>query len=416
MRKSIKKFVILICSLALIFSLSGCSVLLNNNNLNNNGNVGSDGVVKIEINKQFIFADTGDYSASSTVTEVNFNTIENPQVLSYVEAAKKVMRSVVSISVKYSGGTSYASGVIVDAEGGLSENEYYLLTNFHVISSGGQISIYVPDDNCRNAGDSNYDENYVFTGVIGYKGTINQSVTLIGGDADTDVAVLKLDVGDRKNSANQPVDIDMATVPSVNDKVEYAEEVFAIGNPSGSLPMTFLSGNISYLDREVVLDTIGYMTLIQHDCMITHGSSGGGLFNMKGQLIGLTNGGSDEYKGMNYAVPFYGETGFVNVATELIKTNTLTNFGYVEGRWRLGVTIASSNETVQNSNVIIASVEKNGNADGLLQEGCYIINVTISDIMSYPITNLSEFSDAMYKARKLIQVGDDIEVTIAFAN
>ena len=121
--------------------------------------------------------DKGDISElpnSNTVTQnVTFTTQDETEreVLSNVDAAAKVNRSVVAIKIDYTTnnaqGTAFGSGVIVEIEQDtLSEGEYYILTCHHVVSSCGNITVYVPDTNYRNWGDDDYDENYIFTGVI----------------------------------------------------------------------------------------------------------------------------------------------------------------------------------------------------------------------------------------------------------
>lgn len=417
MKKSIKKIITSICAFALVFILSSCSVFLGLDSSNANDWVSE--TVNVELDKNLIFCDTNSYSGLPLTSQVNFNVDNSSQDLSRVEVAEKVRRSVVKIDLNTPTTSSSASGVIVDIMGGLGANEYYVLTCHHVVSGGGDITVYVPDDNARNEGDLDYDENYAFVGVIGDKTPTltKSSVMLIGGDRDTDVAVLKLSVGNRKNKNGQSVSIVKSTVAPSTYQYKYAEEVFAIGNPSGSLPMTYLDGVISYENRLIRLDPVGYMNLLQLNCLITHGSSGGGLFNMKGQLIGITNAGSDQDKGMNYAIPFSGEEGFVEIATKLIKSNTTKNFGYIDGRWSLGVSIKTADNSVNGSKVVIDYVETNSNAYGLLEEGDYVINIKCVkdgyEDLNYDVASESEFKEIIYVLREYVEVGDTIQFTVS---
>ena len=417
MKNSIKRIIISICTFALVLILSSCSVFLDFDSSNANDWVSQ--TINVELDKQLIFGDTNYYSGSPLTNDVVFNVDETPEQLSSVEVAEKVRRSVVKIDLHTETTSSSASGVIVDITGGLGENEYYIITCHHVISGGGDIRVCVPDDNARNDGDLDYDENYSFVGVIGDKTPpVNKSsVMLVGGDRDTDVAVLKLRVGNRTNKNGQPVSIVKSKVAPSSYQYRCAEEVFAIGNPSGTLPMTYLDGVISYEDRQVKLDPVGYLNLMQHNCMITHGSSGGALYNMQGQLIGITNAGSDEYKGMNYAIPFSGQEGFVEIATQLIKSNTTHNFGFVQGRWSLGIAIKTAQTEINQSKVVIDLVENDSNAYGLLQKGDYITNVKCikegyTDL-NYAIKTESEFKEVIYLLREYVSVGDTIKITIA---
>ena len=408
MNKFFKRITTFVLVFLLVFSLSGCSMFLD---IETPEDVEYETItVDVNLTEQLIFCDTKTNDLSTIDTATFYTNGRTEDYQSFEEVAGTVNRSVVEIIMMDNNNNhvSYGSGVIVDIEGGLSSGEYYILTCHHVVSSGGKIAVCVPDTNLRNYGDLDYNENYMFTGYIGGEKQTNSllAVSLVGGDRDSDIAVLKLKV------ANPLLNIQKATFPQASSKLNYAQEVFAIGNPTGQLPMTFLSGNISYLDRLVALDSIGYMELIQHDCLITHGNSGGGLFNMKGQLIGITNAGSDEYKGMNYAIPYYGEDGFMLIAEQLIKNSTPTNYGYVQGRWNLGVTITETSGSVKGSSVQILSVENNSNASDLLKRDDYVLKVEYAG-QSADITSLNTFKNAIFIARESIVVGDTIKITIA---
>ncbi|MBE5737204.1 MAG: serine protease [Clostridiales bacterium] len=380
MKITFKKLLVSMCALVLAFTMTGCSIFLR------------------EVN-------VGDLDDSRQLsTTVTFTTSNTTEEFSLQECANLVKRSVVKIAMSTGGvSSSYASGVIVDIKSDYrQDDEYYIITSHHVIATPMDITVYVPDQNSRNHGDDGYDEEYAFTGTIGGNRQAQQQVSLVGGDKNSDVAVLKLDVGQRN------VSIVQSTVPTNDVKVEYAQEVFAIGNPSGELPMTFLNGYISYIDRIAYISDVGYLTLIQHNCMITHGNSGGGLYNLSGQLIGITNAGSDTYKGMNYAIPFYGENGFVQIASQLLGTYYAypNNYGYVSGRWNLGVTIENSASTVYGSKVRVISVEEDGNCTQL-NAGDYITKVIYGD-KQFDITTLESFSLAVMNARRDLKLGDSI--------
>ena len=415
MKKFYKKITALVCVLLLIFSTSGCSLILDVDDTDNPPSSSySEITLDVNLTEQLIFCDTGTEDASS-IDGVTFrNNAKTEDYQSFEQVASTVNRSVVEIIMMDNNDNhlSYGSGVIVDIDAGLSLGEHYILTCHHVVSNAGKITVCVPDANLRNYGDLDYNENYMFTGYIGgdKQDKSALAVSLVGGDRDADIAVLKLKV------TNPFLSIQEATFPQSGSTLAYAQEVFSIGNPTGQLPMTFLSGNISYLDRLVVLDSIGYMELIQHDCLITHGNSGGGLFNMKGQLIGITNAGSDVYKGMNYAIPYYGVDGFMAIAEQLIENSTPTNYGYVEGRWSLGVTITENGSSVKGSSVSVAMVESNSNADGLFKKGDYITKVEFNvagENYSYNVTSANEFKNAIFIAREGLVVGDTIKVTVA---
>ncbi len=363
----------------------------------------------------FLFAfDRGDAkdlpNSNQVSVDVSFGqtqTADRVLYTDYAEVANKVMRSVVAIRMDYSvggvAGTAYGSGVIVDID-----NEKYIITCHHVISSGGNVTVYIPDENARNIGDSDYNLNYALTGRIEADriGNALNGITLVGGDKDADIAVLKLNLGLKQ------LNIVSALVPIESYSVKYAEKIFTIGNPSGLLPMTFMDGYISYIDREVSISGVGEMTLLQHNSSITHGSSGGAMFNMYGELIGITNGGSDEYYNQNYAIPYYGTNGFLNIAKQLIGAyNSVNrNFGYVTGRWALGITITTAETVVHGSNVVIAAVDALGNCYEKLYVNDRILSVTFNKdgkTQTIETGTATKFASAMSELKKAISLDVD---------
>lgn len=363
----------------------------------------------------FLFAfDRGDIkdlpNSNQVSVDVSFGqtqTADRVLYTDYAEVANKVMRSVVAIRMDYSvggvAGTAYGSGVIVEID-----NEKYIITCHHVISSGGNVTVYIPDENARNIGDSDYNLNYALTGRIEADriGNALNGITLVGGDKDADIAVLKLNLGLKQ------LNIVSAPVPIESYSVKYAEKIFTIGNPSGLLPMTFMDGYISYIDREVSISGVGEMTLLQHNSSITHGSSGGAMFNMYGELIGITNGGSDEYYNQNYAIPYYGTNGFLNIAKQLIGAyNSVNrNFGYVTGRWALGITITTAETVVHGSNVVIAAVDALGNCYEKLYANDRILSVTFNKdgkTQTIETGTATKFASAMSELKKAISLDVD---------
>jgi serine protease Do len=176
-----------------------------------------------------------------------------------------------------------------------------------------------------------------------------------------------------------------------------------------------MSGNISYLERNVVINSVGAMVLLQHDVMINHGSSGGGLFNMYGELIGITNAGED-YPGLNYAIPFTGKDGFVSVVKQLIGTATNYNYGYVTGRWNIGITVSEGVSLNQSPFVKISSVDKNSNAYVAgLKEGDIIRAVKYDDgngKKTFEVTTTNSFSAIVYEMKEILTMGDSFDLIV----
>lgn len=342
-----------------------------------------------------------------------------------VNAVKKVERSVVAIELTYpvnladgtqSQSTAYGSGVIVD-NGNTEDNLFFILTCHHVIDAKGSIKVYVPDENCRNYTDADYNTKFTFTGVI--ENSINNGeVRLIGGDKLSDVAVLLLDVTGTGVSKDK---IASSVLPHADYTMQRGESVFSVGNPSGKLPMTVSDGIISYLDRETFIKDIGITNLMQIDVQINHGNSGGGLFNYYGELIGITNAGSEEYEGLNYSIPYkltYGDGGFVSVAEQLIATHYETfngqNYGYVSGSWELGIMVEQVASNLSSTYVKVKQVLENSNCEGVLLANDIILGVSCTSGKGYSkeVTALSEFSLAMDYLRSYASLGDTITLKI----
>ncbi len=411
MKKRLIKIVGLISALLMCISLCGCTFEADNTGGNNQPGVNSQMVTPSNLPNS-LTQSSGIVFTQDTVVR------ENPP-MELTEAANKVKGSAVMIMTETDTSIAAGSGVIIDVNDGISNQDtiFYILTCAHVCEEGATIKVYLPDQNFRY----NEDDDFVFSGVIGGKkaDVQNNAITLVGADKDSDIAVLKLNIADSNITAS---DITEATVMPSEYSVNYGEAVFAIGNPSGVLPGTITTGVVSYINRITTVEEIGQMTLLQLD-MTTHpGSSGGALFNMYGELIGITSSGNIEYTGLNFAIPHKInvdegkiDNGFINIAKQLIGTavaNDFENYGYVSGRKvKLGVTIGEDNA----GNVIVAEIAENSMAhvNGLA------LNDIIETITLYKegetsgaktqIESLSDFSTVMESAK----IGDKVVIAVS---
>lgn len=359
-----KKVISLLSVLIVIFAFcfSGCTFIESNQNADSNLNQNGE-------------AGTGNSSVITPVeqaTGVEFTTFSDTdrQEMSLVDAVKRVERTSVAIKV----GSGSGSGVIVGVKD-RAETLVYIITCHHVISDGGDITVYLPDEYC------NYDnQDYIFTGVIDANIHTDKAVTLVGGDRVSDIAVIKVDLSLPAKSGNKLSSnkIARANVPVSTYDVKKGEEIFAIGNPSGSLPGSVSSGIVSYLERSVVVSDVGNMLLMQIGVSTNPGNSGGGLYNLYGELIGITNAGNTNYDETNFAIPCELSTGngYVNIAKHLIKSATTTNYGFVPNRWEIGISIQEAHVAYGVYYVQITSIVSGSNADGKLKVGDYITSVS----------------------------------------
>jgi len=157
---------------------------------------------------------------------------------------------------------SLGSGVVIDAARG------YILTNHHVVANADQVTVTLMDERQFEA-------------------------KLVGSDADTDIAVIKI-TPDR-----------LVSVPLGNsDTLRVGDFVVAIGNPFG-LGQTVTSGIVSALGRSG-LGIEGYENFIQTDASVNPGNSGGALVDLDGRLVGINTaivGPSGGNVGISFAIP-----------------------------------------------------------------------------------------------------------------
>lgn len=225
-----------------------------------------------------------------------------------------------------------------------TDEEYtYFLTNYHVIYD---------EKAATSNGYSNFTEKtwlYMYGSEYApvqdettYKFSIASYDTYaiecdyVGGSIAYDVAVLRARTDDVKavNPQFRPI--------SVSYEYAVGENTYAVGNPGdGGISVT--EGIVSVDSDNIILSIDGtertYRS-IRTDTALTHGSSGGGLFNMQGELIGLNNAGDEDITSMNFAIPASVLTAvadgvlYYNAADSSVKTTFVT---------RLGVTVTSGN-------------------------------------------------------------------------
>ena len=238
---------------------------------------------------------------------------------------------------------STGSGVVIAEDG-------YVLTNYHVIDGGDSFSLLMPSGEEAEA-------------------------AMVGGDSSLDLAVLQV----AREYRDQLVPV---TIGSSSDLI-VGSTAIAIGNPGGEhLANTVTQGIISALERSEVYstNTTRGVAYIQHDAAINSGNSGGGLFNYKGELIGINTlkyGGSGyssvTFEGLGFAIPV--DTVYP-IAMQLIEKGEVI-------RPQMGVTVTDiegPNEPMSNyapASVCINSVEAGSPAEnaGLKQyDFIYAVN------------------------------------------
>jgi len=252
------------------------------------------------------------------------------------------------------------SGVIISEDG-------YIVTNNHVIEDATKI-------------------------IVKLKNGEEYEAKLVGTDVDTDVSVLKIEATDLKPA-----------VFGDSDMLQVGELAIAVGNPLGELGGTVTDGIISALDREIDLgDTI--MNLLQTNAAINPGNSGGGLFNGRGELIGITvakSSGTD-VEGLGFAIPIND----VKKCVEDIKT-----YGYVKGKIQLGLNLIEIDNVydammyrVSSTGVYVQSVTDDSSAEKAgVEIGDRIIEFNGIEVDSY---------STLKKAINKGEVGEIVEMVV----
>lgn len=238
-------------------------------------------------------------SHAPTVVSISNVTTEQPLTLPQIYASN--LNSTVGITTElvttnYWGqqvkGAAAGSGFVISQDG-------YILTNYHVIEGATAIQVAFADGRTYDA-------------------------TLVGGESPNDIAVLKIEAEDLT-----PV------VLGDSDNLVVGEQVCAIGNPLGELTYTLTAGYVSARDRSITMSDGTVMNMLQTDTAINSGNSGGPLFNMYGQVIGITtakysgtSGSSATIEGIGFAIPI---NDVIDIITDYMQ------YGYVTGRPYMGI-------------------------------------------------------------------------------
>ncbi|SCW53291.1 serine protease Do [Ruminococcaceae bacterium YRB3002] len=201
-----------------------------------------------------------DNDSTSTILEgrheasaMNVSYVETGAKMSASEIYEANVNSTVgirtSVTTNYFGyrttGAVAGSGFILTSDG-------YIVTNYHVVEDGSNIKV------------TTYDNKEYAAELVGY-------------DESNDIAVLKIDA-----KGLTPV------VLGDSEDMKVGDNVVAIGNPLGELTFSLTTGAVSALDRKITIENTS-MKLIQTDCAINSGNSGGALFNEYGEVVGIVN-------------------------------------------------------------------------------------------------------------------------------
>ena len=329
-----------------------------------------------------------DEVASEAATESSQSTPQLATNVTYVESdvsdvVEKVMPAMVSIVNNFTEtanvfGQQYTqeeaasgSGIIV----GKTDDELLIVSNNHVVESADTLTVTFIDGSEAQA-------------------------QVKGLDSDMDLAVIAVSLNDLSDDTKNAITV--ATLGS-SDDLKLGEPVIAIGNALG-YGQSVTNGIVSALNREITLENGATGTFIQTNAAINPGNSGGGLFNGKGELIGVVvaKSSGSGIEGLGFAIP-------INTAKDLI--DQIMEYGYVKGRIDLGFTTVDVTNAqtammyrLSSTGVYIDEVTEGSNAAAVgFRAGDRILSFNGEEIAS---------GDDLTKAIQNCKVGDTVEIII----
>ena len=313
------------------------------------------------------------YQGDRTPTVVSVSNVTTKEPLTAAQIYATYVKATVGITTEIN--TNVYGQVVQTAASGsgfVISQDGYIVTNYHVIEDASKITVTLVDGKSYDA-------------------------TLVGGDEENDIAVLKVDA----------TGLDTVVIGS-SDNLVVGDQVYAIGNPLGELTFSLTGGYVSALDRNVTMSDGRRMNYIQTDTAINSGNSGGPLFDQYGQVVGIVsaklsnNGDSTEasVEGVGFAIPI---DNVWNMITDIME------YGYVTGKPYMGIINTNVSGEAQRYGVpagayVLGVVEDSCAAKAGLQEGDIITKIDDTDITS---------SDDLQNALADYQAGDTATLTVS---
>ncbi len=278
--------------------------------------------------------------------------------------------SVVAISSTVEASSFYGSSTATSSGSGfILTEDGYVITNYHVVEDATAVDVTLHNT-----------EEYPAE-VVGY-------------DSANDLAVLKIDAEG----------LSAATVGSSSDLV-VGDMVVAIGNPLGELTATQTVGYVSGINREVTTDNT-ILSMIQTDAAINPGNSGGPLFNLYGQVVGITTA---KYSGTTTSGASIEGIGFAIPIDDVMSSiSDLIDYGYVTGAY-LGVSVQNTDEESASmfglpTGAYVVSVVEGASAD---RAGIQVKDIII-DLGGNTVSTVTDLTRALRNFR----AGDETTITV----
>lgn len=296
---------------------------------------------------------------------INVNHVNTGEELTAAEIYAKYVNSTVGIKTEST--TNYFGHTTTSATAGsgfILTSDGYIVTNYHVIQNAQRIQVTTYDNTSYDA-------------------------ILVGYDENNDIAVLKIEAENLT-----PV------VLGDSGNMNVGDDVVAIGNPLGELTFSLTGGKVSALNRDITTSEGITMELIQTDCAINSGNSGGALFNMYGEVIGITNAkyssssSGTSIDNIGFAIP---------ISNVLDIIESIIEKGYVSMPY-IGVTVTDASDQSSIEGALVAGIQSNSPAEQAnLQEGDIITSVN-----GETISGSSDLKDKISESK----VGDTLSLEV----
>ena len=304
---------------------------------------------------------------------VSVKQVDGQTKMEPAEVYASTVNSVVSINTTSTSGTNIFGQAVETASAGsgfIISQDGYIVTNYHVVKGATSVKVTLYNGDTYDA-------------------------TVIGGDSDYDVAVLKI------NAAGlTPVTLGNSADVNVGDSV------LAIGNPLGELTFSMSGGYVSSCNRAINVDGTPF-NMIQVDASINPGNSGGPLMNLYGEVVGIVSAKYSTYssttvEGLGFAIPI---DDVKSIITDIMENGAVTGKAY------MAVTVGTMNSQMAaqysidiDQGVFVYSVVKGGAGD---KAGLRLGDV-ITKMGDTTLTSRQDLSAAL----KSYRAGDTATLTV----
>ena len=313
---------------------------------------------------------SGDTDAPTVQDPVQTQPVVSADVMTPAQVYAQCVNSVVAINCKgVANGYGQSMETSSSGSGFILSEDGYVVTNFHVVEGQTELE------------------------VLTYDGTTH-TAQYIGGNEANDIALIKMDAQDLT-----PVKV------GASSNLVVGEQVVAIGNPLGELASTLTVGYISAKDRVVATDGT-QINMLQTDAAINPGNSGGPLFNMKGEVIGIT---SAKYSGTTNSGATIEGIGFAIPTDDVMgMLEDLRNHGYITGGY-LGISASDVDpEASQMYGLPSGALVRDVTADSCADKAGIKAQDIITNIGGYEVKSLNDLSRALNK----LKAGETVTVTV----